>query len=113
MRNEITQQKASARFSTLCGSRARHRLDITRGEASCFVPLDEVNRLMRRRSGIASPRVPGLVDAVALAPYLSLLQQLVLVRVVCEGIMLPPRFLDLVALEHIARRPLSELPKCR
>ena len=102
------------RFALLCGSRPRLRLDIAKWEAAAFLEggIDEVNRLLRRKGGIGSPRVPGLVDAMALASNLSFLQQVVLARVVCEGIAVPPRFLDASSLEFIASQPASSLPRC-
>jgi hypothetical protein len=89
-------------------------MDVTKLEAAAFLEggLGEANRLMRRQDGIASSRVPGLVDATALAKRLGFLQQVVLARVVCEGIAVPPRFLDTAALEFIARQPASSLPRC-
>ena len=102
------------RFALLCGSRPRIRMDIAKWEAAAFVEggIDEVGRLVRRKGSIASQRVPGLVDAIALAANLGFLQQVVLARVVCEGIAVPPRFLDVSALEFIATQPASSLPRC-
>ena len=89
-------------------------MDVTKSEAAAFLPggIAEVNRLMRRRTSIASNRVPGLVDAEALSAHLSLRQQVVLARVLCEGLRLPPRYLDDSALAFLAGQPIAEVPQC-